>query len=571
MAELALPTNQIHEFVSLLKREKWSIVLPGLAGLAIGLFVLGFVPRRYEAWTRVELREIKFDDDATGRLSQIAPYQKDVQQVGAQVLANIRLDKAIGDKLRWQSYLTVRGTPKSVEYLDKVRERTKVERAKKDRDTGADYVTITYRDEDPVRAADFANTIRDVWAEESIAAYKDQVNREYNDERRKTERASDRLLTARRAVDTWQRQHEISPTQPIGRGATIEEDFIIQQYRKDESEKVALETDVATLQQRYESVVAAWTSEPRTFEEEIVPEKPSGPAQPVSTGDPVRDALTKIQNEIAAKELELKSSNLKAGNKLYQRKQSEIDLLKKQEKALAAKVTTPKVDPTTGLPTAANRRVVLNQKKIDLQAEVDRAETELNAAKARLLVVTQRLAKRQPEFEKRSEVYAKYNALKTDEEVAEKQYKDAQERLTLKQNLLLRISDPAGNPFRIFDEARPAEKPVEPNVPLMLMIAAVAGFGLGLAIVVAREFLKGSFRSTDDAAGSLSIPVLGSVHKMVTRRELLRAKAKRATGLSVSLAAILFIALVGGLYLFQPKVLPKGMRSTFDSVKEAFR
>ena len=71
-----------------------------------------------------------------------------------------------------------------------------------------------------------------------------------------------------------------------------------------------------------------------------------------------------------------------------------------------------------------------------------------------------------------------------------------------------------GEQFRIIDPARLPEKPVQPDIPKVLLIGLLAGMGCGLGGIFVREQLDRSFRDPEDAEVTLGLKVLANIPKI---------------------------------------------------------
>ena len=71
-----------------------------------------------------------------------------------------------------------------------------------------------------------------------------------------------------------------------------------------------------------------------------------------------------------------------------------------------------------------------------------------------------------------------------------------------------------GEQFRIIDPARTPEKPVQPDIPKVLLIGLLAGLGCGLGGIFVREQLDRSFRDPEDAEVTLGLKVLANIPKI---------------------------------------------------------
>ena len=97
-----------------------------------------------------------------------------------------------------------------------------------------------------------------------------------------------------------------------------------------------------------------------------------------------------------------------------------------------------------------------------------------------------------------------------------------------------------GERFKILDPARPAEKPFSPDRVRINLFGILAGLGFGIGLAAFLEYRDSSFRSQQDVASVLSLPVLAQIPMIITpaeHRELSRKRlmmtAAAAVGASV--------------------------------------
>jgi polysaccharide chain length determinant protein (PEP-CTERM system associated) len=102
-----------------------------------------------------------------------------------------------------------------------------------------------------------------------------------------------------------------------------------------------------------------------------------------------------------------------------------------------------------------------------------------------------------------------------------------------------------GEQFKVIDSARMPEKPVSPNRPLIVVIGAIAGIGLGVAVGFWREYKDSSLRTDHDVLIALSLPVLAMIPLMMTsaeRRRLSRRRWTVALGTGAALVVVIAVA-----------------------------
>ena len=68
-----------------------------------------------------------------------------------------------------------------------------------------------------------------------------------------------------------------------------------------------------------------------------------------------------------------------------------------------------------------------------------------------------------------------------------------------------------GEQFRILDYARLPEKPIKPNVRMLLMLSLVTGFGFGGGMIFLLEFLNPTLRRDEQIEEEIGLPILASI------------------------------------------------------------
>jgi capsular polysaccharide biosynthesis protein len=76
-----------------------------------------------------------------------------------------------------------------------------------------------------------------------------------------------------------------------------------------------------------------------------------------------------------------------------------------------------------------------------------------------------------------------------------------------------------GEQFRIVDHARLPEVPINADMKKLFVLFIGAGFGIGGGIIFLLEYLDNSFRKPEDLEGSLGLPVLATVPRLIHAKE----------------------------------------------------
>ena len=102
-----------------------------------------------------------------------------------------------------------------------------------------------------------------------------------------------------------------------------------------------------------------------------------------------------------------------------------------------------------------------------------------------------------------------------------------------------------GERFNLIEPAKLPEKPVKPNIPAILLIGLVLGIGAGVGVASIREASDRSVRSAKLLAAETSLPVLASIPEIVTWGDKKRERTRR-----VALGIAMVVLVIAGIAVF---------------------
>jgi polysaccharide chain length determinant protein (PEP-CTERM system associated) len=119
-----------------------------------------------------------------------------------------------------------------------------------------------------------------------------------------------------------------------------------------------------------------------------------------------------------------------------------------------------------------------------------------------------------------------------------------------------------GERFRVIESAVPPESPVNPNRPLVFVVATFLGLMLGTGLLVLREVADRGFYSVTDLQQAVGIPVLAAVPVIRLPGEIAARRARQLRW-GLSCAAVLVVLLASGLLFYYVRAdATAGLRDT---------
>ncbi|MFT7670661.1 MAG: hypothetical protein ACI8X5_003372, partial [Planctomycetota bacterium] len=244
MAVQIEPPGQLQEFLDILLRRKWQILLPMLVFLSFGMFIGVVIPKKFLVETQIELREIFLGDGPSKAAQQQA--ESIAEDAAAQILSPKRITEVL-EALKWPEYLTLSKVDKA-EYRADVRENIRVIVPRKDKSAGSSFVTIEYQNVNKDRAQQFLKALRQAWIEQVVERQRTRYDVEYQALLERRAEIDKEYLEESRQKSDLRSDNDISPTQPTpGSNQQRGEDPIVDRFddNSDRFEEVTEELSIA--------------------------------------------------------------------------------------------------------------------------------------------------------------------------------------------------------------------------------------------------------------------------------------------------------------------------------------
>ncbi|MCE9594921.1 MAG: hypothetical protein K8S98_12095 [Planctomycetes bacterium] len=548
MASQPQTQGQLQDFLTILRRRAWQIVLPCAFGVAVGTFVVSVMPKSYTVNTQLEVHEM--NPPIGSRTFEATSISREIGTAGWMIRAIERV-RAVVEKQEWQDYAGL-SRDEQTEYITKLTSRITVPAPIVSKtQQGSQFIRITYSDSEPQRAAQFLNDLRDAYVHEIVTRGRERAKADRQTLQEMRKEKENIYNEAQRRLTEINKQYKLSVTQPApGSGKERAEDPI---FTLLQSNKVKLnEAELALKNEKAKNA---------SLHEQLEREPADVPDRTVSPGVSVDARIATIDTDIATLKKTIDSSGWLPLHSGYQKAQDEIRSLEDQKKQILGLGTISSVE-THYKPNERKNALQLlaeasDQKLAEYEASVKTLEANVKDLQAKQMELT--------------DVYRQVNGLATEFENAKNNFADADVAYQRQKDFYEYISGPPGNPFEVIERAEAPREPTSPIVPLVIAMYGAIGLALGLATSILAEFGRNAFRSVGDVSRSMSVPVLGAVGEIITRGELRNRTVRRAAIGLASLVLIGSVLWVTWAFSSRQDLLSADLRDAIHALQEKLR
>jgi polysaccharide chain length determinant protein (PEP-CTERM system associated) len=186
-----------------------------------------------------------------------------------------------------------------------------------------------------------------------------------------------------------------------------------------------------------------------------------------------------------------------------------------------------------------------NPAYITLASQLASTQAEIESVKRRVIELKGNADEYRRRIESTPKVEETYKTLINDRNNTQAKYDDLVRKFMEAKVAHGLEKEQKGERFTIIDPARLPEKPFKPNRMAFILIGLVLGVATGVATASIKEFTDSSVRSAEALTTATSLPVLAGIPEISTDKDIRRRKHMR----NVRIIGLLFV-LIGGLLVF---------------------
>lgn len=495
------------DFIDIVLRRKWSLILPAVLLVIVGVAVALLLPPVYKSTSTILIKEQEIPEDYV-KAGMTSYAEQRIQSINQRVMTTSRLLELIE---RFDLYRELRNKKTTDELVAKMSEDIRLEPVNvevADRKTGREKVAtiafnISYEGREPGKVQKVLSTITSLFLSEDLQVREQQAGETVAFLEEEKERVKTRLSEYETVLSSFKEKHiESLPEmfQVNMQGLSTTENAIAREKER-----------LSSLRERE-----------GYLETQLV------------SVEPVLD----IEEEKRLEMLEMELANLKSK---FSEEYPDVKKLKR-EIASVRQVVEDKKKSQDGVPD--------NPVYITLASQLASTKAEILSTREVIKTLTAKSAEWKRKIAATPKVEEEYNTLMADRNNLRAKFNELEQKSMEAKVAMGLQTEQKGERFTLVEPARFPEKPYKPNRMAIVLIGVVLGIGAGVGLASLLEFADSSFRSADALERATGFPVLVDIPRIITRQDRIRTAMARAVVVVVAACVI-----TGGVYAFDTYVM----------------
>lgn len=540
-------SSQVEDFLGVLRRRVWWIAVPAIVISSLGVAAAVIVPKKYVASSQVLVRDVaglisQNGSQAVSRMEgNVAPHVIRSLERVAEVLRN----------LNWEEYQAMTLSEQR-EYCVSMVEDLQIDLNSVQLNSGAQIVSLSYGNTSPQRAYDFLSKLVANWKSDVQGRFQRSERKMLEQLKQSEDALEHNMVKVSQDIEARKRANRIRPDlklDPRGQGVQAGE-----QWQEMERLDTSIAKDIEEI-----NVLTSQITRWRTEFNVLPPTK--SVSEVLEVGGGVQLDIARFERRRQDLELQFESGGFTARNKEGQRIRAEIESI------------TAQLAELRGLGLDGRRmqaEEVPNPERVALGVKIEGAERDLADLERRRQAQTTRRNELRLETDRLYREMEEIRRAETDFESLGVAREEVRTKRVLQESQVAMIESDAG---KFFEDLRLPTVPTIPTKPDAVVIAVIStllgvAFGFGLALLI--EMSRSTFRSARDLTRVMAVPVLGTVNRIITRRQRARVIFAR-TALAVgTLSFVCVVGYVTWAWAYDREALSEPVLRAIEGLREPF-
>ncbi len=502
------------EYVQILKRRKWQIVLPALAVFFAFAWTVQSLPNFYDSTTFLTLRPPTISEKVAPSLTSEDLSQR-LKAINQTVFSRSSLEPMI---TKYNLFETERASGMSMEIvIGKLRSNIKLDLEKTDNEKTAGF-RLTYRDHSPETAQSVTAELaaKYVSLQKNQSTQSAETTREFIDEQLANARANLDILEKQR-LQIMMQNVETLPESAQGLIAQLE-------GLRQREETISKNKETLSAERgRLNDSIRALNSQGRLVENFGEKETQDAATQAARIEDtPAYAQLIQKRAELSSKLENLKKQYREKHPDIIQT-QTDIDKVNEELEKLS-KNTNRRIKEAS---QSSSRKAQLQKESLGIEKQ--KAESQVGQIDQQLRLKDEemgqnsiKIAALESKINTIPNVKVALEGVNNQYESAKKTYDDILKKYNDAQQQVQRESNAQGETISVVDPANLPQSPANASkMPLLIALGAGLGLALGLLLAAVFEIPRlFKIQNVEDTKHYTGLPVLASVPKLLTEREI---------------------------------------------------
>jgi succinoglycan biosynthesis transport protein ExoP len=474
-------TLTVQDYIEIAHRYRWGLIIPMVLGLSVAAVLAYVLPKSYQSSTLIFVDPQKVPEEYV-KTTVTGSIEDRLSTIRQQLLSRTLLQRTIDE---FHLYKTQAGKSSNEEIIDSMRKQITIETV---RGRNVDAFTISFVGSDPATTMNVTNRLASSFIEENLKIREQLVEGTTDFLNIERKQLKGKLESLEQGISNYKQRNMGSlPSQLDANLRTLDRlqlklQSLNTSLREAEQRKMLL----TQLQTEGSEIPASMTTAP-------------------ALRDPRVDQLWALQRRLSELQAEYTDSypDIAITKEKITRLETEL-----QYAAPETRESTTQDNTASRRPPArpANRTASIDQELLQLQ-------TDKQAVLDQIKVYEQRVEEIPRREQELANLMRDYDNTKNSYDALSSKAENA----TISENLEKRQK---GEQFRILDPANLPEKPVKPNIPVVLAIGLLMGAGVGVALVFIRENLDTSIKKASELEEEFGLPVLGVIPQTDALRKI---------------------------------------------------
>jgi len=497
------------DYLDIVRRRRWSLVLPALIVSLTAVAIALFLPPTYQSSATILIEDQEIPQDFV--MATVTSFAETrIQTINQRIMSTTRLLDIIK---QFDLYAKERSKRTTEEIIKQMREDIQLKPISadvKDPRTGRAgkstiAFTLSFMGDNPKKVMDVTSMLTSLYLEENLkvrARQTEETSSFLEDEMNKVKSYLDEI---EKQLGRFRQEHfnELPERQPVNL-----------------QELAAVERDIGRIEEQLNSA----KSRQALFQSQLDATSP------------------KLQQEDRNQRLEALKGQLVYLQTRFSdqypdviKTRQEIEALEKQLESDGVKQGTDTTKPD-------------NPAHLALAAQVEALKIEQESFRRQIEELSKTRADYLRRIETSPQLEQQYTSLLIERDNGRAKYNDLMKKLMEAKVAHGLEKEQKGERFTLIDPARMPEKPFKPNRPAIMLIGIVLGLGSGFALMALREVFDHAVRSPDYLAAVSGIAVLASIPEIVTAQD--RQRRQRRFKIAVATALTVTVLAVAGFHFF---------------------